>query len=98
MTPILFTILLCLIIIELAVLIAVCHKKTKCRCNSQLSTCSNIVTLSSEAIDNIWALTGCPNPLDKNTKERLLKMQEPYVRKYLSSLSRYYWSCGKVSV
>jgi hypothetical protein len=98
MTPILLTILICLIIIELGILIAVCHKKTTCSCNSQSSPFSNIVTLSSEAIDNIWALTGCPTPLDKNTKERLLKMQETDVRRQLNLLSRYYWSCGKVPI
>ena len=95
MTPILFTILLCLIIIELAVLIAVCHKKTKCRCNSQSSTFSNIVTLSSEAIDNIWALTGCPTPLDKRTKDLTLTMSEKDARRYLNSLTRYTYMCGK---
>ena len=95
MTPLVFTILICLIIVELAILIAFCNKKTKCNCNRNPSPFSNMATLSSEDIDNIWALTGCPNKIDATTKDRLLLMREKDVRKQLSLLSRYYWSCGK---
>lgn len=96
MTPVVYTILIVCIIIELFVLILVCSfKKPTCGCNSHTSPFSNNTPLSSEAIDNIWALTGCPTPLDTNTKNRLLLMREKDVRKQLELLSRYYWSCGK---
>jgi hypothetical protein len=99
MDPYVICLLVTILIIEIVilVLILVYHNilNNTCSVSSSHSNFSNPSTLSIEDIDKMWEITGCPNQLNTNIKNELMRLPSDRAALMISNYARRMNYCGR---